>query len=57
LGDRGYGSKADRGQATEAGVVLRTAHRTTCGKELTVQQAPENKVIAPLCAIALLSAT
>jgi IS5 family transposase len=51
LGDRGYGSKADRVLAGEAGVVLRTAHRTTRGKELTLQQELENKVIASLRAI------
>jgi IS5 family transposase len=51
LGDRGYGSKADRVLADEAGVVLRTAHRTTRGKELTLQQELENKVIASLRAI------
>ena len=51
LGDRGYGSKADRALAAEAGIVLHTAHRTTRGNELTVQQALENKVIASLRAI------
>ena len=51
LGDRGYGSKADRTLAQEAGIELRTAHRTTRGKELTVQQGLENKVIASLRAI------
>jgi len=51
LGDRGYGSKADRALAREAGIELRTAHRTTRGKELTLQQDLENKVIASLRAI------
>ncbi len=51
LGDRGYGSKADRALAQEAGIELHTAHRTTRGKELTVQQGLENKVIASLRAI------
>jgi IS5 family transposase len=51
LGDRGYGSKADRAMADEAGIALRTAHRTTRGKELTFQQELENKVIASLRAI------
>jgi len=51
LGDRGYGSKADRALAREAGIALRTAHRTTRGKELTFQQELENKVIASLRAI------
>jgi IS5 family transposase len=51
LGDRGYGSKADRALAGEAGIELHTAHRTTRGTELTVQQALENKVIASLRAI------
>ena len=52
LGDRGYGSKADRALAGEAGIVLHTAHRTTRGKELTLQQELENKVFASLRAIA-----
>jgi len=51
LGDRGYGSKADRALAAEAGIVLHTAHRTTHGQELTLQQELENKVIASLRAI------
>src|SRR5436309_14623533 len=51
LGDRGYGSKGDRALAREAGIELRTAHRTTRGKELTFQQGLENKVIASLRAI------
>jgi len=51
LGDRGYGSKADRGLAREAGIRLHTAHRRTRGKELTLQQELENKVIASLRAI------
>lgn len=51
LGDRGYGSKADRVLAEAAGIALRTAHRTTRGKELTLQQALENKVIASLRAV------
>jgi IS5 family transposase len=51
LGDRGYGSKADRALARDAGIELRTAHRTTRGKELTFQQQLENKVIASLRAI------
>jgi transposase, IS5 family len=52
LGDRGYGSKADRALAGEARIVLQnTAHRITRGKELTLQQELENKVIASLRAI------
>ena len=51
MGDRGYGSKGDRALAREAGIELRTAHRTTRGKELTFQQGLENKVIASLRAI------
>jgi len=51
LGDRGYGSKADRALAREARIALHAAHRTTRGQELTVQQALENKVIASLRAI------
>jgi len=51
LGDRGYGSQADRALAQEAGIALRTAHRTTRGKDLTFQQGLENKVIASLRAI------
>lgn len=49
--DRGYGSKADRALAAEAGIVLHTAHRTTHGQELTLRQELENKVIASLRAI------
>ncbi len=51
LGDRGYGSKADRALARAARIALRTAHRTTRGKELSFQQELENKVIASLRAI------
>jgi IS5 family transposase len=51
LGDRGYGSKLDRALAREAGITLWTAHRTTRGKELTLQQELENKVIASLRAV------
>src|SRR5438309_3047043 len=47
LGDRGAGSKGERALAREAGIEVRTAHRTTRGKARTVQQGPEKKVIAP----------
>jgi transposase, IS5 family len=51
LGDRGYGSNADRAMAYEAGIALHTAHRASRGKKLTFQQELENKVIASLQAI------